>query len=172
MAVPLLLDLGYKGGQLASVEHYRVLLDAMATSVANQKPPAVKIKSNKGVLPVPAGIRSDADWWIEDLAWGEETRRGSDGELGRKEVVVTLLERVDDPLFRAKQSGKASTKRSRNYTVRKGDTLHSIASKLFGDASLWKELADLNHLRSSGQLKVGMTLHLPANFNYEVFGPR
>lgn len=164
MEVPVILDLG---GEL--VEGLRATLDRMAISVNGQQPPPVKIVSNKGRLPIPADISETADWWIEDLKWGEELRRASDGELVRQEVTVTLLERIDDALLRTTPK-TVSTHRSRSYTVKSGDTLHTIAARLFGDASLWRELGQLNHIRSDGQLKAGMVLHLPANANYEIFG--
>lgn len=155
MEVPVLLDLG---GQV--VEGLRAALDRMATSVNGEKPPPVKILSNKGKLPIPADISDDADWWLEDLKWGEELRRARDGELVRQEVTITLLERVDDQLLKTKPK-TASTHRSRNYRVRKGDTLHSIAARELGSAARWREIGDLNHIRSDGHLKVGMVLHLP-----------
>jgi len=157
MEVPILLDLG---GQL--VEGLRATLDRMATSVNGQKPPPVKIVSNRGKLPIPADIPETADWWIEDLKWGEEKRRASDGELVRQEVAVTLLERIDDELFSTAPK-IVSTRRAHNYTVKKGDTLHSIAASQLGNATRWKEIADLNGIRSDGQLKPGRIIHIPAD---------
>jgi LysM repeat protein len=159
--VPLVLYLG----PTEIVEGLRSTLDAMATSRSqgwiDEQPPAVKIKSNRGRLPLPADISDDANWWIEDLKWGEELRRASDGELVRKQVNVTLLERIDDELFNA-SSSTTTTSRGRNYTVKKGDTLHSIAARELGSAKLWWEITQLNEpLRSDGHLKPGMVLHLP-----------
>lgn len=157
MEVPVLLDLG---GEL--VEGLRSTLDRMATSVNAQKPPPVRIISNRGKLPIPADIPEAADWWIEDLKWGDEKRRASDGELVRQEVTVTLLERIDDPLLFATSGPKVRTNRAHNYVVKKGDTLHSIAAKELGNTTRWREIGALNHIRSDGQLKPGRVIHIPA----------
>lgn len=162
MEVPLLL---YNGGQV--VEGLRSAIDSMATSRSqgwvDEQPPPVKIVSNRGRLPLPADISLDADWWIEDLRWGEELRRAEDGELVRLQVNVALLERIDDELFNSR-SPSTSVVRAHNYTVKKGDTLHSIAARELGDARRWVEIARLNGIRSDGHLKAGMTLHLPPRF--------
>lgn len=156
MSVPLLLSLGGE-----SVEGLRILLEGMATSVNDERPPEVFIKSNLGPLPLPAGIGENAAWWIEDMTWGEERRRASDGELTWKLVTPTLLEKVGDQLL---ETGKPEAKlnRARAYRVKTGDTLHSIAARELGDPERWREIGQLNHIRSDGQLKAGMILHIPA----------
>jgi LysM repeat protein len=47
------------------------------------------------------------------------------------------------------------------YTVRTGDTLQSIARSIWGDASLWYLIADVNGLAGTEILKAGATLSLP-----------
>ncbi|MFT3728245.1 MAG: LysM domain-containing protein [Terricaulis sp.] len=47
------------------------------------------------------------------------------------------------------------------YTVRDGDTLASIASSLWGDASLWYKIAELNGLTADSALPTGMPLLIP-----------
>ncbi|SAL10824.1 LysM peptidoglycan-binding domain-containing protein [Caballeronia telluris] len=47
------------------------------------------------------------------------------------------------------------------WTVRDGDTLQSIASALWGDATLWYLLADANGLQGTDVLKAGQTLSVP-----------
>ena len=46
-------------------------------------------------------------------------------------------------------------------TVKRGDTLGSIAARLLGSASKWKTLADLNKIRDPNKLKVGQVLKVP-----------
>jgi YD repeat-containing protein len=48
------------------------------------------------------------------------------------------------------------------YTVNTGDTLASIATQLWGDASLWYKLAQANGLTGSETLVAGMSLIVPA----------
>ena len=46
------------------------------------------------------------------------------------------------------------------YVVREGDTLTSIAARLYGDPTVAFELADLNDLRDPRSVKVGQSLRL------------
>ncbi|WP_354623036.1 LysM domain-containing protein [Psychromonas sp. MME2] len=47
------------------------------------------------------------------------------------------------------------------YTVQGGDSLKSIAQRLWGDASLWYMLADANGISDDGALAAGRTLTVP-----------
>ncbi|MGF6696601.1 YD repeat-containing protein [Paraburkholderia sp. MM5496-R1] len=47
------------------------------------------------------------------------------------------------------------------WTVRDGDTLQSVASSLWGDATLWYILADANGLKGDDVLKAGQMLTMP-----------
>lgn len=49
----------------------------------------------------------------------------------------------------------------KTYTVKKGDSLYSIAQKELGLAAKWKEIQKLNGDVSSSDLKIGQTLKLP-----------
>jgi YD repeat-containing protein len=48
------------------------------------------------------------------------------------------------------------------YVVRAGDTLASIAGSLYGDASLWYKIAEVNGLGAQTALAEGQALRLPA----------
>lgn len=48
------------------------------------------------------------------------------------------------------------------YTVQSGDTLQSIAGKLWGDCSLWYVLADANGIESNSLLTDGVQLSIPS----------
>jgi hypothetical protein len=49
-----------------------------------------------------------------------------------------------------------------SYTVAAGDTVSSIAAALWGDASLWYKIAEVNGLTGESVLIEGMTLIIPA----------
>ena len=49
----------------------------------------------------------------------------------------------------------------RKYTVRRGDSLSSIARKKLGSAALWRELAELNGIPDPSMIEVGRVLVLP-----------
>ena len=48
------------------------------------------------------------------------------------------------------------------YAVQRGDTLKSIAKKLYGDARRWRDIAAANPRLRKGKLKAGQKLNLPA----------
>lgn len=61
---------------------------------------------------------------------------------------------------------------ARNYTVKKGDTLKSLAKKYYGKSSKWKKIYNANKAKlalasASSKLKEGMKLQIPA-INYTV----
>jgi hypothetical protein len=163
MAVPVLFSLGDSAGQHLSVESEVKWLDWMASSIGDKPPPPVRIKSNRGPLPLPSDISASAEWWIEDLAWGDEKRRAGDADLYYKEVSVTLLEKINDETVDL-ETPTVKTDRAHNYTVKKGDTWHSIAASQLGSRSKWEELWKLNGKINDAQLakRVGKTVHIPA----------
>ena len=50
------------------------------------------------------------------------------------------------------------------YTIQKGDTLSTIAKKVYGKSSKWNVILDANKdkISDAGKLKVGMTINIPA----------
>ncbi|WP_228129582.1 LysM peptidoglycan-binding domain-containing protein [Acinetobacter dispersus] len=63
-----------------------------------------------------------------------------------------------------------------NYVVNNGDTLQSIALSVWGDASMWYMIADLNGLSPSDKLTAGQVLTIPNKVtnihnNSETFRP-
>ena len=57
--------------------------------------------------------------------------------------------------------GESSDSTASRYTVQQGDTLESIALRVWGDASFWYLIADANGLSGNAQLTVGMDLIIP-----------
>jgi 5'-nucleotidase len=55
----------------------------------------------------------------------------------------------------------AATGAGSTYTVQKGDTLWSIAQRIYGDGKKWQSIAQANGNLDPRQLKVGQTLTLP-----------
>lgn len=49
----------------------------------------------------------------------------------------------------------------KTYTVQEGDSLASIAEKIYGDSNAWITLAQANNLESPDQITVGMVLKIP-----------
>lgn len=74
---------------------------------------------------------------------------------------ANVLSQQADPV--AEQTRKVGSDEFRLYTVKEGDTLWSISSRLLGDGRRHKELAQLNRDRmgGDGQLRVGASIKIP-----------
>jgi nucleoid-associated protein YgaU len=51
---------------------------------------------------------------------------------------------------------------SREYVVQSGDSLAAIAQEMYGDPTLWREIARANEIEAPYSLTVGDTLEIPA----------
>jgi len=71
---------------------------------------------------------------------------------------------VSAPIVRSGDlvSTPISTLGARTYTIKSGDTLGGIASRELGSASRWTEIQSLNASLNPNNLKVGMSIQLPA----------
>jgi LysM repeat protein len=114
-----------------------------------------------------------------DLSGGEiETiRRSGNGELLRQEVILHLLEFIPPEQIRLRSKKKSKTPQhqrgepartggtafpGKSYTVREGETLISIAAKLYGTWEAWKAIGDLNGIADPHRkLPAGKVLKLP-----------
>lgn len=137
-----------------SIEHICQTLERMATSPdAFTPPPLVDVD---GAVPHPR-----TGWVIDNLEWGQSIRHPNTLNRLRQEVVVHLLQHV--PVDVVQQNNPPPSK-YRIYTVKKGDTLGKIASKLLGNWRRWKEIAKINKIRDPKKdraLKVGRKLKVP-----------
>lgn len=127
------------------------------------EPPVLQVRGS--AIP-----QSQRLWVLNAFEQGDVLRR-KDGAILRAFFTVTLLEYLPGDVIVAgaktpAQAAKAKTTTAhsttaRTYTVRKGDTLTSIAAKQLGSAKRAGELGDLNGVRDSRTLKVGQKLRLP-----------
>jgi nucleoid-associated protein YgaU len=72
-----------------------------------------------------------------------------------------VVPQPSDPVIQ--ETRKVASDEFRLYTVKEGDTLWSLASRLLGDGRRHKELAELNRDRigGDGQLRVGASIKIP-----------
>lgn len=130
-------------------------------------PPVLTLKG-----PIP---HSDLDWVIQDIEWGRFDRR-TDGQRIRQHATIIFWDFVDADITIKRKRSPAKKSRDRNrggkgqndnkgsrrtYTVKRGDTLSSIAARRLGDSSLWRKIADLNDIRDPKRIRVGQVLRLP-----------
>ena len=66
------------------------------------------------------------------------------------------------PKPRPRPAPKPEDDLMRKVEVRKGDNLHRVAKRALGRSARWKEIADLNGLRSPYRIYAGQTLTVPA----------
>jgi hypothetical protein len=111
-------------------------------------------------------------WRVGRLRWGRPLF--IDGTRVRQDVRVELVEYHDPSLLLSpvEQAQAAATAAApgryqrpgsgRTYTVKAGDSLYRIATAELGDATRWREIAELNAIRDPYVLQVGQVLRLPA----------
>ncbi len=69
---------------------------------------------------------------------------------------------VDEkPVSKPSLAPAADGSKAQVYTVKKGDTLYSIARNVYGDASKYKEIIRANPGIDPNKIKVGQKLNLP-----------
>lgn len=117
----------------------------------------------------------DLPWVLQDIDWGEFDRR-EDGQRVRQIATLTLWEYVHASLStdrkgkRKKGKSHAKDARDRNkgksanrrHKVKKNEaSLGAVATNVYGDPSMAKEIADLNDIRDPWAIVVGQELRLP-----------
>lgn len=166
--IPIMLD-GFENETSVEPAILR-LFNWMRLQVGTRdEPPVLKITG----VPLPF---QNLLWVLNAIAPGEEVRRESDGQRIRAAMTLTFLEyhegdvvvsRTSSPAKKQRQKSHSSAKSSgasvgtRTYTVRHGDTLSGIASRLLGKASRWHDIAQINHLRDPNRINVGQKLKIP-----------
>lgn len=84
-----------------------------------------------------------------------------DGTPVRSTVDVTFQQVVDSQDQPATNPTSGGVGGERVWMVKEGDTLAWIAYKEYGDANLWRLIADANKMTRVRQLTPGMTLEIP-----------
>lgn len=56
---------------------------------------------------------------------------------------------------------RTQSRKPRRYIVKKGETLKSIAKKVYGDVSAWREIARVNDIKGPRILRAGQVLSIP-----------
>ncbi len=96
------------------------------------------------------------------------TRFAADGMPIRAVCSLTLEEMPGDPGWQNPTSGGLAVRRA--HTVVEGDTLASVAYREFGDAAMWRPLAEYNGIDDPMRLPSGGVLLLPAPYELQPAG--
>ena len=90
---------------------------------------------------------------VPELAWARATlakgTRASNREAG------------SDSVARKDHTSKPKTEPARWYTIRKRDSLASIARRQLRDHRRWREIAELNELPNANRILPGTRIKLP-----------
>lgn len=68
---------------------------------------------------------------------------------------------VVDEGYDYEAADSASAVSADRYEVRRGDTLWSISTAVYGDGKRWRDIASANGIRDPARLPVGLTLVIP-----------
>jgi Contractile injection system tube protein/LysM domain len=85
----------------------------------------------------------------------------SNGTPVRATLDVTFQQITDDSQLPGTNPTSGGTGGERQWTVKHGDTLASIAYEAYGDAARWRAIADANHLTAVRDLRPGLQLGIP-----------
>lgn len=104
---------------------------------------------------------------IEDVS---ETLREGDGDVGLslllreyrfKSELAALAGKLGGSAVSTAQAGRTDERTAaKTWTVRRGDTLWGIASRVFGDGTKWKSIAEKNGVSDPEKLQIGKVLTL------------
>jgi hypothetical protein len=155
MDVPILFD-GWQDEEGCEIDIGR--LERMALPPQpHSEPPVIRVS---GGTP-----GDDINWVINDLQWGDnviwDTIHGVLVRL-RADCVVKLLQHIEVQAVAARgQSPGSGIGHPRFYVVKKGDTLGSIAVKMYADRKKWKLIARANNIHDPKSIHVGQRLRIP-----------
>lgn len=131
----------------------------------------INISQSSKRVRIKYGTFETGLWRVSTLTINS-SERNLDGEISRATVTIELTAVVGEkatagngPVSGGTSTSGGSSKGGkaipRYYTVKKGDTLKSIALKFYKDATMWKPIADLNKIKDPKKIKVGTKLRLP-----------
>jgi nucleoid-associated protein YgaU len=122
---------------------------ANAFGSGKPRPPRVLFHWAAGPVPFPCVIENlDVNY----------TLFHPDGRPARADISLTLHEVKNELLTLPQNPTSGGSEGRRSHRVVAGETLDFIAYKELGDASLWKHVAEVNHLDNPFDLRAGQEL--------------
>jgi nucleoid-associated protein YgaU len=104
-----------------------------------------------------AGDQQPADEQAGDQQPADE--QAGDEQAGDNQSAGGASERSNDGTDTRPANAEGD---SREYVVQTGDSLAAISQEMYGDPTLWREIADANDIDAPFSLTVGDTLVIPA----------
>lgn len=142
---------------VARLDPAGVLADLLllARTPKEDEPPVIRVYG----LAIQEDLNGDR-WVIADLAMGP-VLRAEDGTLRRQQVTLNLMEWVQPDDIERRRRKRHPGGKSKRYTVKRGDTLMTIAHHFYGDWHKWRRIADRNDIKNPRNLRVGRVLVIP-----------
>ena len=115
----------------------------------------------------PAGQTSESRESAARILELEQENKLLKNKVAEMEGKLSDSRRTDAPAIdsnvTARAGGQAPRVEKRSYKVQRGDTLSSIAARIYGDSGQWRKLLEANRDRLRGTTKVeeGQTLIVP-----------
>lgn len=165
--IPLLFDTLHDERNAAVLERTIRNFERLCGVGIPGEPPVIQFDS-AGLVPYDFHDSPHIRWVVDGYEPGETLRAGP--HRVRQETTVTVMEYVEDTqlavsaaaLRRTPSKPHKCTSKHKRYTVKKNDTLSSIAKKEYGDADCWRVIGSANKIRDPRKkLKVGRKLRLP-----------
>lgn len=126
--------------------------------------PSLKDKKNKKGRPPKVRFQWGKAWSFEAVITSISQRFTlflEDGTPVRATLDVSFQQIKDETFFPRQNPTSGGVSGNRLWTVREGDTLAWISHKEYGDATLWRLIADANQLTRVRRLKPGTVLEIP-----------
>lgn len=98
--------------------------------------------------------------WTAKSSIGHGEWQPGKWDPGYRKGVMMPMDRFRNHVEQAIKEGPLPSRPKPTVTVKEGDSLHSIADRVFGDSKKWPELVRYNH-QLLRPLKVGEVLNLP-----------
>jgi nucleoid-associated protein YgaU len=108
---------------------------------------------------------SYSEWKPPRTAPPSSSATGETVIIQENQPVSALLTPIEQaPLPPAPQVAEKKKVEAQTYTIQRGDTLSTIAKKVYGKSSKWNVILDANKdkISDAGKLKVGMKINIPA----------
>jgi LysM repeat protein len=163
----------YEDNQGTFVEDSIAYLEYLAGVGENDPiPPLFELGSKPDALMPHGAHRAPGRFWfVDSISWDADTviynESGNRVRAGGTVVVTRFVqdERLKPITVTQKHKSKKKGAKVKRYTVRKGDTLHSIAARkdVYGDSKKWKKIAEANKIRGSKGLDkwIGKEIKIP-----------
>lgn len=156
LSMQLFLDTSLTGGDVRRTsDRIRALMDvdedARDSTTARGRPPMVEFRWGR-----IWSFRAVISRLTETCTLFREN-----GTPVRATLNVSFLQAREAGTYPAQNPTTMGTSGYRHWIVREGDTIDWIAFREYGDAAMWRHIADANGLDNPGQLRPGLALAIP-----------